>query len=283
MLTMSKRYQIIFNLFALAVIIFIGVDLFYMIFRAQLREVDTQKIIIHHLPDIEGHGKEPLDYYRAIVKRNIFGSEEGGSKEIRTEEIEDLQPTALKLSLLGTVTGSQQNAFAVIEEINTKKQGLYRVGDSVQSATVKNILRGKVILRVKDRDEILTMEEATSSGTEKEYLRSKPIEKRGTVMVSSSELQESIENVHQLLSQARIRPHFKDGRSDGLAITNIKAGSIFSKLGLKNGDIIRGINGRDIKSPDDVLEMYRKLKSSSQIALEIVRGGEKEIIKYEFR
>jgi len=280
---MSKRYQIIFNLFALAVIIFIGVDLFYMIFRAQLREVDTQKIIIHHLPDIEGHGKEPLDYYRAIVKRNIFGSEEGGSKEIRTEEIEDLQPTALKLSLLGTVTGSQQNAFAVIEEINTKKQGLYRVGDSVQSATVKNILRGKVILRVKDRDEILTMEEATSSGTEKEYLRSKPIEKRGTVMVSSSELQESIENVHQLLSQARIRPHFKDGRSDGLAITNIKAGSIFSKLGLKNGDIIRGINGRDIKSPDDVLEMYRKLKSSSQIALEIVRGGEKEIIKYEFR
>lgn len=280
---MSKRYQIIFNLFALAVIIFIGVDLFYMIFRAQLREVDTQKIIIHRLPDIEGHGKEPLDYYRAIVKRNIFGSEEESSKEIRTEEIEDLQPTALKLSLLGTVTGSQQNAFAVIEEINTKKQGLYRVGDSVQSATVKNILRGKVILRVKDRDEILTMEETTSSGTEKEYLRSKPIEKRETVMVSSSELQESIKNVHQLLSQARIRPHFKDGRSDGLAITNIKAGSIFSRLGLRNGDIIRGINGRNIKSPDDVFEMYRKLKSSSRIALEIVRGGEQKIIKYEFR
>lgn len=254
-----------------------------MIIRAQLAKVDTQKIIIHHVSDVKRHGKPPLDYYRAIINRNIFGSGEEISQEIEAEKIEDLQPTSLKLALLGTVSGNQQNTFAVIEEINKKKQGLYRVGDSVQGAIVKKILRGKVILRVKDRDEMLTMEEGAASRTEKEYMGSKPMEKGATIMVSRSNMEESLENIHQLLSQVRIRPHFRDGRADGLSITNIRPGSFFAKLGLKNGDIVQGIDGRDIKSPEDVLEMYKKLKSGSHVALEISRNGEQRIINYKFR
>jgi len=103
-----------------------------MIIRVQLNNVNTQGIIVHHLPDVKRHRKPTFDYYRAIIKRNIFGSGEDVSKEMQAEEIENLQPTSLKLALLGTVSGNQQNSFAVIEEINKKKQALYRVGDSVQ-------------------------------------------------------------------------------------------------------------------------------------------------------
>jgi general secretion pathway protein C len=63
----------------------------------------------------------------------------------------------------------------------------------------------------------------------------------------------------------------------------MKAGSTFAKLGLRNGDIVHEINGRDIKSPDDVLEVYTKLKSGSQVAIEISRGGVKRVINYKFR
>ncbi|UCH00842.1 MAG: PDZ domain-containing protein [Deltaproteobacteria bacterium] len=280
---MSRRYQTILNLFALAAIIFLGVDLFYTTIRAQLRGFDTQKGVMHQLPDVKGNRKAPLDYYRVIINRNIFGLEEEASREIGEEEIEDLKPTSLKLALLGTVVGDQQSAVAVIEEIDKKKQGLYRAGDSVQSAIVRKILRGKIILRVKDRDEILTIEEGAASRAEKEYPKSKPIKKSSTIMVGRSDLEESISNIHQLLSQVRIRPHFRDGKADGLAITNIKPGSIFAKLGLRNGDVVQGINGRDIKSPDDVLEVYNKLKSGSQVALQISRGGRQRIINYKFR
>jgi general secretion pathway protein C len=280
---MPKRYQIIFNLLALAVTIFLGVDLFYTIIRAKLRDVDTQKNVMHHLPDIKAYRKPPLDYYGAITKRNIFSSEQGVPREIGEEEIGDLQLTSLKVALWGTVVGDRQSAFAVIEETDKKKQGLYRVGDSVQGATVRKILRGKVILRVGDRDEILTMEEAAASRAEKKYPEVKPIEKASTIMVARSDLQESLDNLHQLLSQVRIRPHFRDGVADGLAITNIKTGSFFAKLGLRNGDIIQGINGRDISSPDDVLEVYNKLKSGSQVALQISRNGQQRIINYKFR
>lgn len=280
---MSRLYQIILNLFALTMIVFLSVDILYIIIRAQLTKVDTQEIIIHHVPDIKGHGKPPLDYYRTIITRDIFGSGEEVTQEIEAEKIEDLQTTTLKLALLGTVSGNQQNAFAVIEEINKKKQGLYRVGDSVQGALIKKILRGKVILRVRDRDEILTIEEAAALRTKKEYLGSEPVEKGTTVMVSRSDVQESITNIHQLLSQVRIMPHFKDGRADGLSITNIKAGSFFEKLGLENGDIVQGIDGRSIKTPDDMLKAYKKFRLGSQVALQLERNNEQRIINYKFR
>jgi len=254
-----------------------------MIIRVQLKNVNTQGIITYHIPDVESHSRPTFDYYRPIMKRNIFGSGEDVSKEIRTEEIENLQPTSLKLALLGTVSGNRQNAFAVIEEIDKKKQALYRVGDSVQGAIVKTILRGKVILRVQERDEILTIEEAAALRAGKEYLTSEPIEAGDTIMVSRSDVQESMRNVHNLLSQVRIRPYFRDGKADGLSVTNIKAGSFFAKLGLKNGDVVQGIDGKIIKSPEDVLEMYKKFRLGSQVALQIMRNNEQKIINYQFR
>jgi len=280
---MPKYYQIIFNLFALVIIIIIGVELFYMIIRVQLNNVKNQGITVQHLPDVERQKRTAFDYYKPIIKRNIFGSGEDVSKEIRTEEIENLQPTSLKLALLGTVLGNRQNTFAVIEEIDKKKQALCRVGDSVQGAIVKKILRGKVILRVKERDEILTIEESATLRGKEKFSPSEKTSEGATIMVSRSTVQESIKNVHSLLSQVRIRPYFRDGKADGLSVTNIKSGSFFAKLGIKNGDVVQGIDGKIIKSPEDVLEMYKKFKLGSQVALQIMRNNEQKVINYKFR
>jgi len=280
---MSRHYQIIFNLLALAVIVFLSVSLFYTVIRAKLRDVDTPRDVMHRLPHVKGYRKPPLDYYSAIIKGSIFFSGEEVPLEIEGQRIEDLQPTSLKVALLGTVVGDEQSAVAVIEDINKKMQGLYRVGDSIQSAVVRKILRGKVVLRVGDRDEVLTIEEAAASRAEKQQVESKPTGKSSTIVVGRSDLQESLNNLHELLSQARVRPHFKDGRAQGLAVTNIRPGSFFEKLGLRNGDIVQGIDGRNINSPDDVLEVYSKLRSGSHVALEITRNGVQRTIDYKFR
>lgn len=286
-----KHYQAIFNLLALGVIIFLGVDLFYMIIRVQLRQVDTQKVVMHRTPGFRRDHSLPSSHYQTIIDRNIFGSIGREAEEAQAEqrkEIETtLEPTSLKIALLGTVVGDRQSTLAVIKDKAKKTQDLYREGDTVQGADIRKILRGKVILRVGGRDEILTIEESAASGSEKEYPVSKPIQQRttkgSTITVSRSELQESLKNIHQLLSQARIRPYFRDGKADGLAISNIKPGSFFARLGLKNGDVVQGIDGRDIRSPDDVLEVYDRLKSGSRVELQIKRSGEQKIIDYRFR
>jgi general secretion pathway protein C len=90
-------------------------------------------------------------------------------------------------------------------------------------------------------------------------------------------------NLHHLLSQVRVRPHFRNGKADGLLVTNIKSGSFFAKLGLQNGDIVQGIDDRIIRSPEDVLEMYKKFRLGSELALRLMRNNEQKIINYQFK
>ncbi|HUU39450.1 MAG TPA: type II secretion system protein N [Desulfatiglandales bacterium] len=280
---MLKYYQTMFSLLALALIIFIAVDLFYMVITARFSNSNTISVTANYLPDIKSQQKRPLNYYSTIIGRNLFDSTMQTSEEAHAEKIEDLEPTSLKIALLGTVVGNEDNAVAVIEETDKKKQDLYKEGDTIQDATVKKILRGKVILSIREKEEILTMEEGAASRIDKEPLRSESTQERDTIMLSQSDLDESLENIHQLLSQAKVRPKFEDGKTQGLTITNIKPGSLFEKLGLQNGDIVQGIDGKNIKNTNEVLDMYNKMKSGSRVEVQILRKGEEKTINYTFR
>jgi general secretion pathway protein C len=290
---MTKLYYTVFNLVALSLIIYIGVDIFYRTARSRVIDAKTSGVAMQQAPDIEPHKKPPFSDYRIITDRNLFGSHEKASGDIKEEEVEGLEPTSLRVALLGTVSGDKKNARAVIEETDKRKQGLYKVGDSIQDAVVKRILREKVILRVGDKDEILTMKEPSSpqeppasrrAGRDARRRLSQRTSTRGsTITIRRSDIQESIKDINQLLSQARIQPHYKDGNSDGLAISRIKRGSIFSKLGLRNGDVVQEINGSSLTRPEDILSMYEKLKSGDQASLKITRRGRQKTLNYKFR
>jgi general secretion pathway protein C len=289
---MAKLYTTIFNLVALFVAIYIGVDLFYRVVGAQLIYGDTEEIVVEQAPRVENRRRPPLKDFRVVMDRNIFGSKEKAAEGIKATDLETLEPTSLKVALLGTVTGSQQNAVAVIEETDKRKQGLYRVGDSVQDAIVKMILRGKVVLRVGDKDEILTMEESSSRRRASSKQEASPSRRRrpsrapgrgASITLRRSDVQDALKNINTLLSQVRIRPHFKDGKADGLALSNIKGDSIFAKLGLRDGDVVRGVNDRPIRSPDDILSFYKNLRSESRMSLQINRRGQERTINYRIR
>ena len=121
---MNKFYYTIFNLLALSVISYTGVDLFFRVARAQFGHVDTQKIVMQQIPEVKQLKRSPLSSFKAITDRNIFGTPKNAPEDVKKEEIEALQPTSLKIALLGTVTGNDQNDWAVIEEAGKRKQGL---------------------------------------------------------------------------------------------------------------------------------------------------------------
>jgi general secretion pathway protein C len=280
---MTKLYYTIIDLIALSLIVYIGVDTFYRIVSSELRGVNTKEIVIERSPNVEASKKASLGSFQVITERNLFGSLEKAAEVVKEQEIDALEPTSLKIALLGTVTGDEQNAFAVIEETDKRKQGLYKVGDSVQNATVKVILREKVVLRVGTKDEILTMEESATSRRESNRGILKAAEGGTTITLNRNEMQESLKDINKLMSEIRIRPHFKDGQSDGLSVSRLKRGSVFSKLGLRNGDVVQKINGNPINSPDDVLALYEKLKSGSHVSVEISRRGDLKNMNYRFK
>jgi len=286
---MTARYTTIFNFVALSILLFISVDILYKIVSAQLNDVGIQEIVKARSSPAKGYRKPPLSDYRAITERNIFGSLANASEKIKPSEYENLEPTKLKLALVGTVAGSDKDAAAFIEETDKRRQELYRVGDKVKDATLKAILEGKVVLSVNGKDEILTMEEPSSQRssssvrepvTSSRTLTSQRRRSSVTRTLRRSDIQKSLEDVNGLLKQARIVPAPSE---DGFAVSNIQSGSLFAKMGLRNGDIVQGVDDKPISGTEDVVSFYQELGSASNITLDIIRSGQKMSLPFRIR
>ena len=84
----------------------------------------------------------------------------------------------------------------------------------------------------------------------------------------------------QYARQARIVPSIRNGQPDGFKLYAISAGSLWSAIGLANGDTIRSVNGHDLSTPDKALELYNKLKTATELEILVGRrdGTEETII-----
>jgi general secretion pathway protein C len=102
------------------------------------------------------------------------------------------------------------------------------------------------------------------------------------ISIRRGDIDESFDNINDLISQATIQPHYTDGEPDGLTVTGIKAGSIFRKMGLRNGDIVKGVNNNEIKTAEDLISMYNDLRSDSNVSLQIIRRGRETNLNYTF-
>ena len=109
--------------------------------------------------------RQPNDY-SIIVGRNIFQAVVTKVKKDPEVVVEKkpIEPTKLKLSLMGTISGNEQDARAIISDEVKRKQDIYQVGDSIQGGLIKSIERGKVVLSVNNRDEILTLSDREGGG-----------------------------------------------------------------------------------------------------------------------
>ncbi len=283
---MAKYYHTIINLLGLSIIIWVGVDIFYRVTFSGSEEIITQRIVKKKVPAIKDD-TIPANNFKSITERNLFNSLDKTSKNYVSENIEGLEPTSLNVALLGTVTGDNQDARAVIEEIGKRKQGLFKVGDSIQNAMVKMILNGKVVLRVGNKDEVLSLEDSFSSSSSRTGkvtpVKASNNKAFSTITVKRSYIRRTLKDINKLMSQVFVRPHFKNGRADGLEVTQIKRGSFFASLGLRNGDVIQKINNKPIKNPDDAMAFYNRLKSGSRVSIVITRGQKPKTINYRFR
>jgi len=292
---MRKLYNIIFDIIAIAVIIYIGIDIFYRVVRTELIQVDITGVDSRDMSVDKRIDISSVNDYQTIIDRSLFSKVSGMPVKNADSDNLDLESTSLKITLLGTIYSNGQNSAAVIEDKAKKTQGLYRVGDSIQNAVIKSILTGKVVLRVDGHDEILVMDELKSSETVMAPANRVPTASvdpqaapaatavtERKISIKRGDIDESFENINDLISQATIQPHYTDGEADGLTVTGVKAGSIFRKMGLRNGDIVKGVNDNEIKTAEDLISMYNDLRSDSEISLQIIRRGQQTNLNYTF-
>jgi general secretion pathway protein C len=101
--------------------------------------------------------------------------------------------------------------------------------------------------------------------------------------IESTLVSKILENQAELMRSARIIPHEKDGRTVGVKLYGIRRDSVLGKLGMKNGDLLRNINGFDMTSPDSALQAYTKLRSAERLSVAVERRGKPMTIDYNIQ
>jgi len=84
-----------------------------------------------------------------------------------------------------------------------------------------------------------------------------------------------------LAKSFRFAPDVVDGKMVGMRVLGVQEGSLIAKLGLRVGDKLRALNGLPIGGPEQLLELYAKLRTAPHLELELVRDGAKKVLEVE--
>ncbi len=193
--------------------------------------------------------------------------------------------SSLRASLIGTMVANRAEwSFATIRDDSAQSVGMFLPGDQFMGAEIVSVERLRVILNNQGRKEYLAIgdDAPPAPALPTPVASAAPASEGGEGItqvdennyeIPRDEIDKQLSNLNALATQARIVPSFKNGQANGFKLFSIRPGSLYSKIGIQNGDVIRRINGYEINSPDKALEIYTKLKESSKIEIEVERRG----------
>lgn len=102
--------------------------------------------------------------------------------------------------------------------------------------------------------------------------------------VDAKEVEQLRSNMNAMMTQVRVVPNFGEGgQPDGFKVFAIRPGSLFARIGLQNGDVIRRINGIEIQAPEQAMEAYQRLREETSIQIDVMRQNQSKSLSYTIR
>jgi general secretion pathway protein C len=317
-----KHYLWLIHLALIAAGVYIGSDLFWAIVGSRIETSSRLPIASSWTPAVTTE-KRALPYYAVIQERNLFGGRGSAVAPAPARTPAPAPPAAkpaANLKLVGTVVGIPERTYAVIEDLGSKRQDLYRLGDLVREAKVVEVTRNRVVLDNRGRREELFSFEKTDSAAP---TRSEPAMRQlgaprraplpqaqepqetpadlpqenaeetpeaeierisdNTWRINRDDLVEQLDNFGEMMKEARLTPHFTGGQPDGFMITNLPQDSFLARMGLRSGDVMKGVNGQKFGSLEEFIQVYQQLQTEPMLQLEVERSNRSEMLTYEIR
>ena len=214
----------------------------------------------------------PADDSKSLAKRTLSmeQKEELSRKTSRTQD--KPRPSSLNLKLLGTVVNESGSSWAVIHVLESDRQEVATLGSVVAGARVVSIGKDRVVLNVDGNEEVLLLgEEGTrpASGRGGQEARESAT---STYVLSREVVRKNLDNLPALMTQARAELYFREGKAEGFQLSQIQEGSLIKSVGFQDGDVIRSVNGLDVRSLEDAIELYQKFGDSDSFTIGILRG-----------
>jgi general secretion pathway protein C len=268
-------------LLAITILSYEAIGLLYKIISFPLtNQTATSKNNISSSGTTDNFQHNQLQDYGIITERNLFLSTLKAISDKQSEGgLFDSDQKIMDFDLKGTVACNSSFGFVIIEERDSHKQKLYRLGDKIGSAKLTKITRNTAILKSGEREITLKIK----STIEGSLLSDSPNRAAPrSFTLSKKTVNENLNDLKSIMSQAVVRPSLNEGVQEGYVISNIAPNSLYEKMGLQNGDIIIDINNKHMQSADNLLQLVNLMQSGSSIELNVKRNGKIEVINYSF-
>ena len=186
------------------------------------------------------------------------------------------------IKLKGTYLEGDQSFIVVEDQLGTTF--LYK-GDRYVGYMLKAIYDGRAIFEKNGKNYDLVIEEDNgkqhTSGRTGNVVAGENTATPGSnsgesfepVTVTRDEIDSYIKNPNKIWRNIRIQEIRRNGQIDGFRVNYVKKGSFFDQSGLKSGDVIKAIDGSEIRSLSDVMRYYNNIKNLDGLSLTVLRGG----------
>jgi len=234
--------------------------------------------------------------YSAIIRRNIFCGadssqamrkllwDENAAGSIQSAEEE------LGLVLIGTIAGSLPFSRAIIKNVESKIPQLYKIGGTVAGARIKSVERDAVILVHNGQSKILRLHvgrDHTESRSGATLAKSSELSKAAQPVLpvgeSDSKIPATLGHLENIFDKAIIEPHAVNGQTEGLRVTGLENVPFVKDIGLKNGDIIRQVNGHHLTNKRKAYQILQKARRQPTLSVELLRQGKTKELSFNLR
>ena len=242
----------------------------------------------------ENPAETAVEDYSVIAAQNIFGgadSTDAEDKTLQVNKFDDVMKLAeeeLSLELVGTVCGNTAVSRAIIINTKTKLLGMYKTGQNIGGARIKSIEENAVILLHNGERKMLMLNRTgRDNKNNTRMLSPAAVSEHGKfvgpvlpVKESFDESPTKITHLEMILNKAAIEPYHVDDQVEGLRITNLETIPMAKAFGLKEGDILRRVNGHRLVSKQQAFQVFKKARSQTTMSLELLSGDESKELSF---
>ena len=213
---------------------------------------------------------------QGVVSAHLFGV---ASVDPSTEDPANAPQSTANLVLAGTIASRDpKRGVAIISDGGPSK--VYSVGDVVGGAALHSVYLDHVILERGGVLETLLLPRQLGPGVRGPSLLRRSGGDPRTVA--------AVDNIRRLVQQdpgildqvMRTVPSYDNaaGKLRGFRTYPGRNRQIFSRLGLKPGDLVTAINGTALDDPQRSQEVFNTIQSSDHATVTVERGGQKQDI-----
>lgn len=217
-----------------------------------------------------------------LLAAHIFGQ---ASQELTGGRLNNLPISSLNLILTGVVA-SGSGGYALIS-VDGQAQEPFAIGQTVTGgAVLQAVYPDRVVIQRNGVLESLLLEGADNTQPNQPGTAYRPaggptdlVQETGTnhYTVERDQLATQM-RTPEFLRQATVLP----SNGGGFVVRQIQPGSIYEKLGLRQNDIIKTVNGQPVNTAEDAIRLYQQMSTINAVNLEITRGGKAEYLYYQF-